>query len=1038
MRLDDAEVDRRRELSPEQAEAEAEALVAKALEARSEALNLDYLRIEALPRSIKELKWLAELSFREARISDISLLSDLRALANLDCSFSEVSDLSPLAQITKLVSLRCFYTPVADLSPLSYCSHLSVLHCGVSNISDLSPLRCLVELKELNFDNTQVKDLSPLSDLALLEWLEFNDTRVQDLSPLANCPNIQRLEFRHTQVSDLQPLARLHSLEWLSFAGARVRDLSPLAGLKALTILICNATFVDDLRPLSGLHSLSHLNCEGTKVTDLSPISGCKDLKYLNVNRTDIRDLRPVLGLDALEKAFCHNLPQGTVPAEILSQYAVDNCLPRLRSWYANQQQGSEPLRQHKLFLLGNGTVGKTQLARRLRGLAPDFAEPSTHGIQLHDCLLDAPADARHPLAGDSFDARIWDFGGQDIYHGTHALFLKSRAIFLICWDSASENAREHEAGGQTYRNYPLAYWLDYVRSFAGAGAQVILVQTKTDVAGAALAPPVDLARWDDLAILEPCRTSALTGRGIANLREAISEAVGRIEAPALQLIGTSERKVAEAIAARRAEGERTLTQAGFAAICAEAGLAGAPEHLLHFLHHAGELFHASGLFGDQIIIDQRWALEAIYAVFERQECAPRIRAERGRFTLAMLAETVWRDYTADEQQHFLAMMLQCGMAFAYIEGGRGETVYIAPDLLPDFDDPGVQRWFLRDWDPGDPGRENVIRVPLLHDGLIRTLMVEIGRDAGLSAVYWKNGILFHDTNTRAIAMIAARWPDPQGWAGEIVITTQRSRAGELLAVLEDHVRKLAERLGLLLDAPPQPVPDVPGISDDFARVRGGPDPAAAGARFTPGPGTPREPVCYVSYAWSDGSAAADANAALVDRLCDAAAEHGIAIIRDRTHLATGDTISGFTEEIARADKVAALIGGRYWTRPDCFMELYGCWTESRSRPELFHAKVSEFLFPDAGFYQPGLVQQVADHWREAYDRCDAMQGAHRDRHAAMIAEHGDSWAAQARKIIAALQNKVRRYEGDFEAFTCELFAELQAGRYQPDHVPDA
>lgn len=1037
MRLDDAEVDRRRELSPEQAEAEAEALVAKALEARSEALNLDYLRIEALPRSIKELKWLAELSFREARISDISLLSDLRALANLDCSFSEVSDLSPLAQITKLVSLRCFYTPVADLSPLSYCSHLSVLHCGVSNISDLSPLRCLVELKELNFDNTQVKDLSPLSDLALLEWLEFNDTRVQDLSPLANCPNIQRLEFRHTQVSDLQPLARLHSLEWLSFAGARVRDLSPLAGLKALTILTCNATLVDDLRPLSGLHSLSHLNCEGTKVTDLSPISGCKDLKYLNVNRTDIRDLRPVLGLDALEKAFCHNLPQGTVPAEILSQYAVDNCLPRLRSWYANQQQGSEPLRQHKLFLLGNGTVGKTQLARRLRGLAPDFAEPSTHGIQLHDCLLDAPADARHPLAGDSFDARIWDFGGQDIYHGTHALFLKSRAIFLICWDSASENAREHEAGGQSYRNYPLAYWLDYVRSFAGPGVQVILVQTKTDVVGAALAPPVDLARWDDLAILEPCRTSALTGRGIANLREAISEAVGRIEAPALQLIGTSERKVAEAIAARRAEGERTLTQAGFAAICAEAGLAGAPEHLLHFLHHAGELFHASGLFGDQIIIDQRWALEAIYAVFERQECAPRIRAERGRFTLAMLAETVWRDYTADEHQHFLAMMLQCGMAFAYIEGGRGETVYIAPDLLPDFDDPGVQRWFLRDWDPGDPGRESVIRVPLLHDGLIRALMVEIGRDAGLSAVYWKNGILFHDTNTRAIAKIAARWPDPEGWAGEIVITTQRSRAGELLAVLEDHVRKLAERLGLLLELPPAPVPDSPGISDDFARARGGRDPAAAD-RFTPGPGNPRAPVCYISYAWSDGTVAADANAALVDRLCDAAAERGIAIIRDKEKLSTGDTISGFTEEIARADKVAALIGGRYWTRPDCFMELYSCWTESRSRPELFCAKVSEFLCPDAGVYGPELVRQVAEHWQREYARCDAMPGAYRNRHDTLIAEHGDSWVAQTRKIIAALQNKVRDYEGDFDRFTCELFDELEAGRYQPDHVPDA
>lgn len=1056
----DGEAYRRRLLPPDQAKDEAEALVSAALADKAEALDLSWLRIDELPRSVAKCSYLKSLNILGTLISDLAPLSEVTALSRLNCSGTRIRDLSPLSQLLSLIDLRCGETFVTDLAPLANLSALTILDCSYTRISDLAPLSGLAALVSLDCTQTGISDLGPLSDLSgltelfcgqtnvcdltplrqigALTKLRCESTGVRDLSPLSGLTALESLGLSNTAVHDLSPVAGLASLSWLDFSISEATELSSISNLKNLKNLFFSNTLVDDLSPLSSLTLIEQLEFHCTPVSDLSPLGGLPALTTLVCTQTYVRDLSPLRFHPSLSELIASHLPNCAVPSEHLSQDHNDNCLPRLRAYWANLDGGSEPLRQHKLFLLGNGTVGKTQLARRLRGLAPDFAEPSTHGIHLHDCLLDAPADARHPLAGDSFDARIWDFGGQDIYHGTHALFLKSRAIFLICWDSASENAREHEAGGQTYRNYPLAYWLDYVRSFAGAGAQVILVQTKTDVAGAALAPPVDLARWDDLAILEPCRTSALTGRGIANLREAISEAVGRIEAPALQLIGISERKVAEAIAARRAEGERTLTQAGFAAICAEAGLAGAPEHLLHFLHHAGELFHASGLFGDQIIIDQRWALEAIYAVFERQECAPRIRAERGRFTLAMLAETVWRDYTADEQQHFLAMMLQCGMAFAYIEGGRGETVYIAPDLLPDFDDPGVQRWFLRDWDPGDPGRENVIRVPLLHDGLIRTLMVEIGRDAGLSAVYWKNGILFHDTNTRAIAMIAARWPDPQGWAGEIVITTQRSRAGELLAVLEDHVRKLAERLGLLLDAPPQPVPDVPGISDDFARVRGGPDPAAAGARFTPGPGTPREPVCYVSYAWSDGSAAADANAALVDRLCDAAAEHGIAIIRDRTHLATGDTISGFTEEIARADKVAALIGGRYWTRPDCFMELYGCWTESRSRPELFHAKVSEFLFPDAGFYQPGLVQQVADHWREAYDRCDAMQGAHRDRHAAMIAEHGDSWAAQARKIIAALQNKVRRYEGDFEAFTCELFAELQAGRYQPDHVPDA
>ena len=1055
----DEEAYRRRLLPPDRAKDEAEALVGAAHADKAETLDLSWLRIDELPRSIAKCTHLKSLNILGTSISDLGPLSEVTALSRLNCGGTHIRDLSPLSPLLSLVDLRFGETFVTDLAPLANLSTLTVLDCSYTRISDLAPLKGLTALVSLDCTQTGIGDLGPLAGLSGLTELCCGQTNVGDLSPLRQLRALAKLDCESTGVRDLAPLSGLVALESLKLGNTGVHDLSPIAGLTSLSSLdfsvseaielssisnlrnLKNLSFsntsVDDLSHLSGLTLLEQLEFHCTPVSDLSVVAGLPVLATLVCTQTYVRDLSPLRFHPSLSVLIASHLPNCAIPSEHLSESYIDNCLPRLRAYWANLDGGSEPLRKHKLFLLGNGTVGKTQLARRLRGLAPDFAEPSTHGIQLHDCLLDAPADARHPLAGDSFDARIWDFGGQDIYHGTHALFLKSRAIFLICWDSASENAREHEVGGQTYRNYPLAYWLDYVRSFAGPGAQVILVQTKTDVAGAALAPPVDLARWDDLAILEPCRTSALTGRGIANLKEAISDAVGRIEAPALQLTGTSERKVADAIAARRTDGERTLTQAQFAVICAEAGLAGEPEHQLHFLHHAGELFHASGLFGDQIIIDQRWALEAVYAVFERQECAPKIRAERGRFTLAMLAETVWRDYTADEHQHFLAMMLQCGMAFAYIEGGRGETVYIAPDLLPDFDDPGVQRWFLRDWDPGDPGRASVIRVPLLHDGLIRALMVGIGRDAGLSAVYWKNGILFHDTTTRAIAMIAARWPDAQGWAGEIVITTQRSRAGELLAVLEDHVRKLAERLGLLLDAPPAPVPDVPGISDDFARVRGGRDPAAAD-RFTPGPGTPRAPVCYVSYAWSDGTAAADANAALVDRLCAAAAERGIAIIRDKTSLATGDTISGFTEEIARADKVAALIGARYWTRPDCFMELYSCWTESRSRPELFHAKVSEFLCPDAGAYGPELVRQVAEHWQREYARCDAMPGAYRNRHDTLIADHGDSWAAQSRKIIAALQNKVRRYEGDFDAFTCELFAELEAGRYQPDHVPDA
>jgi internalin A len=67
----------------------------------------------------------------------------------------------------------------------------------------------------------------------------------------------------------------------------------------------------------------------------------------------------------------------------------------------------------------------------------------------------------RRPISTRPVTLKIWDFGGQDIYHGTHALFLKSRALFPIVWTPHSEAEKVHAHGGFTFRNQLLGYWLD-------------------------------------------------------------------------------------------------------------------------------------------------------------------------------------------------------------------------------------------------------------------------------------------------------------------------------------------------------------------------------------------------------------------------------------------------------------------------------------------------------------------------------------------------------------------------------------------------
>ena len=73
------------------------------------------------------------------------------------------------------------------------------------------------------------------------------------------------------------------------------------------------------------------------------------------------------------------------------------------------------PLNQVKLMVLGNGRIGKTQICNRLRDRSYDDNADSTHGITVSEA----------PIPGGDGTFAIWDFGGQDIYHGTHALFLE-------------------------------------------------------------------------------------------------------------------------------------------------------------------------------------------------------------------------------------------------------------------------------------------------------------------------------------------------------------------------------------------------------------------------------------------------------------------------------------------------------------------------------------------------------------------------------------------------------------------------------------
>ncbi len=265
---------------------------------------------------------------------------------------------------------------------------------------------------------------------------------------------------------------------------AELDNLRRLPELRALSVA---AISIADPTPLAGLTALQSLGCSGTQIADLTPLAGLTALRSLDCSKCTLNDLpEQVCNLTSLQTLVLFECRVRTMPAEVLSQNYGDNCLDAVRAHFRDLAAGADAATDVKLIVLGNGRVGKTQICRRLRGEDYDETQPSTHGILVTSATLDTgnPEPTR---------LNIWDFGGQDLYHGTHALFLRTSAVFLLVWARETEDAKEHTHQGIIFRNQPLPYWLAYVRHLAAKDSPVLLVQTRCDLAICQrLAEPVD------------------------------------------------------------------------------------------------------------------------------------------------------------------------------------------------------------------------------------------------------------------------------------------------------------------------------------------------------------------------------------------------------------------------------------------------------------------------------------------------------------------------------------------------------------------
>ena len=517
-----------------------------------------------------------------------------------------------------------------------------------------------------------------------------------------------------------------------------------------------------------------------------------------------------------------------------------------------------------KLLLMGDGRVGKTTLAKRFQWeeldeaqrearpeLKPDRYEAPTHkvwfshwptGLSLPKDELEAlegraktakvelPKTADGHLAGG---VRVWDFGGQEIYHHTHRIFAGEGSIFLLVWREdrpapgpAPEGVPADE-WEEWNRQRPLDYWLDYIYSMRKE-AKVALVCTncpdrmerKPDWrVRAPKHAKLELPSFFVDTLEEGCGQHTGYQRLVRWVREACGAEAKRIGILAPRFYKeTSDlvsRWLVENERARQADepGRHLLCPWADWAKGVRAGYHGYRNHealeladedvaaITDYLHQAGHLFLIRHENHRAVLVDQEWAAGLIYELLRFEGSLRRqVKRNGGWFYRETLEEDLrWGTLETMQRERLLAYMEECQVIMRIGQSGwqrEGKVVFLASDkwLLPEYK--GVEARVDEQMKAvhAQPGMAVLAKFEFgklrLNEFDFRSLQAFLARSFGTQALYFRNGFQARHNDAQPSWCFRLRWlPDPEDpFKGRIdaVLTAREQQLTGLGIQIED------------------------------------------------------------------------------------------------------------------------------------------------------------------------------------------------------------------------------------------------------------
>ena len=499
------------------------------------------------------------------------------------------------------------------------------------------------------------------------------------------------------------------------------------------------------------------------------------------------------------------------MPGEALETPDAQSILAAYRRYRtAAEQKTLRPLNEAKLLVVGNEAVGKTSLIRYLVKNAPrNPSEPKTPGAEIHEQI-----DTQAWLTGEGgATLNIWDFGGQELMHGTHRFFLTARSLYLLVLEDRRQDDRS------------VYDWLKTIRN-RGHESPVIVVINKSDEGKQDLRLDESALQQDYPSIVAFVRTCCDPGEFaeacIQNLREVIAETLAKderlkhvrdpIPEPWLRVKSAVAKKAREQRVLARRDFEQLCEQTGSEAGSANSAIADSDEHraLLRLLHDLGVVV-AHGLERDApsanreiTLLDPNWLTGAIYTLLN----SPTVRDQAGEFGRAQMEGLLDAGlYPKPWHEFILGMMQDPEVGLCFELPGTDHERYLVPEALP-----ASEPDFLGIWPPNS--LRFLYTYSFLPRSLIPRFIVQAHQNLTQTPTRWRTGVLLEAAGCKVLV----RGNRDQRRIDVHVSGQAELQRAALNVVLNDlqHVHRLNPEIGAEARVP---LPDQPEVSVSYEHL---------------------------------------------------------------------------------------------------------------------------------------------------------------------------------------------------------------------------